>query len=117
MEWYEIVISILSGLVAVIPLVVKLVEYVQKAAKEKNWNDLLKLVMNLMEQAEGKFDNGEERKEWVLMMVKASADTINYDIDLDQVSKMIDSLCEMTKVVNAPKIENSSEEKTEEVSE
>lgn len=117
MEWYEIVISILSGLVAVIPLVVKLVEYVQKAAKEKNWNDLLKLVMNLMEQAEGKFDNGEERKEWVLMMVKASADTINYDIDLDQVSKMIDSLCEMTKVVNAPKIENNSEEKTEEVSE
>lgn len=113
MKWYEIVISILSGLVTVIPLVVKLVEYVQKAAKEKNWNDLLKLVMNLMEQAECKFDNGEERKEWVLMMVKASADTINYDIDLEQVSKLIDSLCEMTKVVNAPVVE----EKVEEVSE
>lgn len=113
MEWYEILISILSGLVAVIPLVVKLVEYVQKATKEKNWNDLLKLVTSLMEQAEGKFDNGEERKEWVLMMVKASADTINYDIDLEVVANMVDSLCELTKVVNAPKVE----EKVEEVSE
>ena len=105
MQWYEIIISILSGLIAVIPLAVKLVEYVKKATKEKNWNDLLKLVTNLMEQAEGKFSNGDERKEWVLMMVKASADTINYDIDLNQVAGMIDSLCAMTKVVNAPKIE------------
>ena len=113
MEWYEVVISILSGLVAVIPLVVKLVEYVQKATKEKNWNDLLKLVMNLMEQAEGKFDNGDERKEWVIMMVKASADTINYDIDLEVVANMVDSLCSLTKVVNAP----TTEKKVEEVSE
>lgn len=110
MEWYEVIISILSGLVAVIPLVVKLIEYVKKATKEKNWNDLLKLVTNLMEQAEGKFDNGDERKEWVLMMVKASADTINYDIDLNQVAGMIDSLCAMTKVVNAPKVEEKIEE-------
>lgn len=102
MEWYEIVISILSGLVALIPLVVKLVEYVEKATKEKNWNDLLKLVTNLMQEAEGKFDNGAERKEWVLMMVKASADTINYDIDLNAVSELIDSLVAMSKVVNAP---------------
>lgn len=105
MEWYEVIISILSGLVAVIPLAVKLVEYVKKATKEKNWNDLLKLVTNLMEQAEGKFSNGDERKEWVLMMVKASADTINYDIDLNQVAQMIDSLCAMASVVNAPKVE------------
>ena len=110
MEWYEIVISILSGLVAMIPLVVKLVEYVKKATKEKNWNDLLKLVMNLMEQAEGKFNSGDERREWVLMMVKASADTINYDIDLDQVANMVDSLCAMTKVVNAPKVEEEVSE-------
>lgn len=110
MEWDKILISILSGLVTAIPLVVKLVEYVKKAIKEKNWNDLLKLVTNLMEQAESKFDNGDERKEWVLMMVKASADTINYDIDLNQVADMIDSLCAMTKVVNAPKVEEKTEE-------
>lgn len=114
MKWYEILISILSGLVTVIPLVVKLVEYVQKAAKEKNWNKLLQLIMNLMAEAEKKFDNGADRKEWVMMAIKASADTIDYDINMDEVSKLIDSLCAMTKTVNALKVEEGA---TEEVSE
>jgi hypothetical protein len=109
MEWYEIVIEVLSGLIIMIPLVVKLVEYVKAAAKEKNWNDLLKLIMNLMQEAEGKFNNGEDRKNWVLMAVKASADTINYDIDMNQVSELIDNLCKMTKVVNPPVVEKIEE--------
>lgn len=117
MKWYEIVVSILSGLVAIIPLVAKLVEYVQKATKEKNWNELLSLVMGLMEKAEGKFNNGQERREWVIMMVKASADTINYDIDLDVVAQMIDSLCAMTKVVNAPVITECESADTEKIEE
>jgi hypothetical protein len=114
MEWYEILISIASGLIALIPLVIKLVEYVEKAAKEKNWTSLLKLVTRLVEEAEGKFDNGEERKQWVLMAVKASADTLNYDINMDQVSELIDSLCELSKKVN---VGVKPEEKVEEVTE
>lgn len=102
MQWYEILISVLTGLATVIPLVVQLVKYVEKAAKEKNWADLLALITNLMKEAESKFSTGADRKEWVLVMVKASADTINYDIDLEQVAKLIDDLCEMSKVVNAP---------------
>lgn len=113
MEWLEIIVSILSGLAVTIPLVIKLVEYVEKAIREKNWNDLLELVTNLMKEAEGKFDNGAERKSWVLMMVKASADTIDYDIDLDEVADLIDSLCSLTKVVNAP----NTAEKVKEASE
>ena len=113
MEWYEILISVLTGLAATIPLVIKLIEWVQKAVQEKNWNELLKLVMNLMEQAEAKFDNGDERREWVLMMVKASADTINYEIDLNVVVQMIDSLCELSKKVNAPVVAEKTEEVTE----
>lgn len=105
MEWYEIVISILSGVVALIPLVIKLVEYVEKATKEKNWALLLELVMKYMKEAEDKFTTGTERKDYVLMAIKASADTINYDIDMNVVSDMIDSLCEMSKVVNAPQVE------------
>lgn len=100
MEWTKYVVTILSGLAAAIPLVVKLVEYVQKAAKEKNWNALLSMVMKYIEEAEKKFSNGADRKQWVLAMVEASADTINYDIDMDAVSEMIDRLCDMSKVVN-----------------
>ena len=71
-EWVEIAISILSGLAVAIPMAVKLVEYVQKATKEKNWNKMVDLVINLMEEAEAKLEQGADRKEWVLAMVKAS---------------------------------------------
>lgn len=103
MEWYEIVVSILSGLAVTIPLVIQLVKFVQQAVREKNWKSLLDLVTNLMKEAEDKFDNGADRREWVLTCVKATADTINYDINMDEVGALIDSLCEMSKVVNAPK--------------
>lgn len=109
MEWLEIIISILSGLAVTIPLVIKLVEYVKKAIKEKNWNKLLELVMKLMAEAETKFDNGKDRKAWVLHMVEASAATINYDIDLAQVGEMIDSLCAMSKKVNPPVLDKVEE--------
>lgn len=41
-------------------------------------------------------------KNGVLAMVKASADTVNYDIDLNIVADLIDNLCNMSKTVNAP---------------
>ena len=98
-----IIVSILSGLAACIPLVIQLVKYVKKSVEEKNWKQLLNLGTNLMEEAEKKFATGAERKEWVLAMVKASADTINYPINLEEVSKLIDSLCDMSKIVNGKK--------------
>ena len=96
----QLIVAILTGLATCIPLAVKLVEYVKIATKEKNWANLLGLVMSLMEQAEKKFDDGATRKEWVMAMVKASADYINYPVDEDTLSKMIDSLCDMSKIVN-----------------
>ena len=102
MDVLQLVVSALAGLAAAIPLVVQLVKYVQKAVKEKNWPKVIEMVTNYMERAETMFETGADRKEWVMAMVKASADTINYDIDLDAISKLIDSLCGMSKVVNAP---------------
>nr|DAF97069.1 MAG TPA: holin [Siphoviridae sp. ctg6c78] len=99
----NIIVSILTGIATAIPLIVQLVKYVKKAIQEKNWNQLVTMVMNLMEEAEKKFTTGAERKEWCLAMVKASADSINYPIDLDAVSALIDSLCDMSKIVNGKK--------------
>lgn len=109
-EWVEIVVSILSGLAVAIPMAVKLVEYVQKATKEKNWNKMVELVINLMEEAEAKLEQGADRKEWVLAMVKASADTINYDVDLAVIGDMIDHLCDMSKIVNGSETVKKEEE-------
>lgn len=100
MEWINYFLSILSGLAVAIPLVMKLVEYINKSIKEKNWGKLIELIINLIPEAETKFGNGAERKEWVISMIKSSADTIDYDIDINIVSDLIDSLCKMTKTVN-----------------
>lgn len=65
-------------------------------------------------RAETKFKDGAERKEWVLAMLKASADGINYDIDYDAIADMIDSLCDMSKVINPATPANKVTAKKEE---
>lgn len=102
MEWVRLILSILAGIATTIPLVIKLVEYVQKAVKEKNWGKVLDMVMTYMETAESKFETGAERKEWVLAMVEASSHTVNYDIDMNVISKLIDDLCDMSNIINPP---------------
>ena len=97
-----IVVAILAGLAGCIPLVAKLVEYIRAAVQEKNWGNLLGLIIELMEEAESKFNDGATRKEWVMAMVQSSAEYINYTIDTESISTLIDTLCNMTKVVNAP---------------
>ena len=73
---------------------------------------MLNLLISLMEQAEEKFEDGATRKEWVMVMVQTSAEYINYPVDTSALSTMIDTLCNMTKVVNAPESEPVVEETT-----
>ena len=96
----SLIVALLSGLATCIPLAYKLVHYVKKATQEKNWNALLGLVIDLMEQAEKKFTDGATRKEWVMAMVQTSAEYINYPIDNVALGKLIDTLCDMSKIVN-----------------
>ena len=58
--------------------------------------------MNLMATAEEKFDNGADRKQWVIAMVQASANTINYPITEQELSDLIDNMVALTKKVNIP---------------
>lgn len=109
----NLVVAVLTGLAACIPLAVKLVQYVQKATQEKNWGALLGLVVDLMEEAEVKFADGATRKEWVMAMVQTSAEYINYPLDTEALSELIDALCDMTKVVNPPADEEPSKGDTE----
>lgn len=98
--WIQALISILAGIAVLVPLMIKLAQYVEKATKEKNWSEVLKLVMNLMAEAEKNFNTGAERKEWVLSELHAIADTLNYDIDWAVISDMIDKICEISKEIN-----------------
>lgn len=104
MDWVKIVVDILAGLAVVIPLVVKLVESVQCATKEKNWNTLLKMTIEYMKTAESKFTDGATRKEWVMAMVQTSAVTINYELDdvaMAKISDLIDSICDAADIINS----------------
>lgn len=100
MQIVDLIVKILVSLIVVVPLVVALVKYIKKAIEEKNWNNLLKLVLSLCSAAEDKFSSGADRKEWVMAMVKASADTINYNISEAELSKLIDDLIDLTNKVN-----------------
>lgn len=98
--WTNIILPILSGLVAVIPLVIKLVEISQKFIKEKNWTMVMQLVLKLMAEAEENYETGAERKEYVLDSIKALQGTLNYEVDLDAIGVMIDSIVLATKKIN-----------------
>ena len=98
----SLVVALLTGLATCIPLAIKLVQYVQKAAQEKNWGNLLGLLIDLMEEAEAMFDEGATRKEWVMAMAQTSAEYIAYPLDTTALSNLIDELVAMTKNVNAP---------------
>ena len=91
---------ILVGLAVLIPMVIALIKCVTKAAEDKNWNIIVKMVLDLMVQAEQDYSTGAERKEFVMNQLKVMAETVDFEIDWDKVSDLIDALCDMAHEVN-----------------
>ena len=57
-----------------------------------------------MAEAEDKIEDGATRKEWVIGMIRTSANRLDYDItdrEWGKISDMIDKLCEMARTVNS----------------
>lgn len=100
-DWVNLVVSILSGLAICVPLVIKLVQYVQTAVKEKNWSSLMQLVLKLMTEAEKLYATGAERKAYVMATIKAMESTLNYDVDENVIGEMIDAVALASKTINA----------------
>ena len=104
MSWVDIVVSILSGIAVCIPLVVKLVNVVSTYVKEKNWSQIVAIVLDLMKEAETLFSDGATKKAYVMASVESAAKSINYNYDevaKQKVSDMIDAICATAKIVNA----------------
>ena len=104
MNWVDIVVSIMSGLAVCIPLVVKLVNVVSTYVKEKNWSQIVAIVLDLMKEAETLFSDGATKKAYVMASVESAAKSINYNYDevaKQKVSDMIDAICATAKIVNA----------------
>ena len=101
--WVQIIIPIFTGLVAAIPLVIKLIEYVQKVNKEKNWKAVVQLVLKLMTEAEQLYENGAEKKAYVISSIKTMESTLQYDIDEKAIGALIDAVVAATKKINTNK--------------
>ena len=105
-----LIAKIFGGLALLIPLVVALVKYVKKATEEKNWSQLMVLMMNLMAKAEEMFEVGADKKAWVMGELEAVASTLHYEIDWDVISEMIDAIIDATKEINVEVQEAEIEE-------
>lgn len=55
-----------------------------------------------MQTAELLYEDGNTKKNWVLSEVAKLSKEINYDVDLTVVGNLIDKMCDMSKIVNAP---------------
>lgn len=95
--------AIASGIATAIPLAVKLVEAVKALVKERNWSKLVDETIEYMAIAKDKFDDNTNKKEWVMSMVKHSAETLKYEIDMDAISSLIDSICDVSKILRDQK--------------
>lgn len=103
-KYIELCVAILAGLVVCIPVVSELVLKVKEAVQERNWSQLLKIVMELMSEAELMFAVGADKKAFVMGQLAAAARSVNYDLTEDaeqRISDMIDAMCSMAKKVNA----------------
>ena len=67
----------------------------------------MKLVLNLMTEAEKVYSTGAERKQYVISSIESIKDTLNYQIDMDQISQMIDAIVAASKTINAEVIVKS----------
>jgi hypothetical protein len=103
MEILNLIVAILTGISACIPLVIQLVRYVKMAIAEKNFGNIMHLVLDLMPEAEEKFSTGVERKKYVMSNVQSISKTLHYDVDIDKVSEMIDAIVAASKKVNIDK--------------
>ncbi len=101
--WMNIIISILTGLATCIPLVIKLVQVIKEAVKSKNWTALMQLMLKLMAEAEENYSTGEERKAYVIDSVEALKSSLNYDVDMEAVSAMVDAIAKASKKINTNK--------------
>ena len=103
MEILSLIIAILTGVSTCIPLVVQLVKYIKMSIAEKNFGNIMKIVIDLMPEAEEKFSNGAARKQYVMSNIESLSNKLGYDVDLDKVGAMIDAIVEASKKINVDK--------------
>lgn len=106
MDWLKLIVSILEGIIIAIPLVCSLCQTASKLAKEKQWNKLVDIMIELMMTAEKQFTEGAAKKAWVMNELRTVAKSIDYNYDAvaeQKISDMIDAICTASKEMQKAK--------------
>lgn len=103
MEYSELIVAIVSGIIVCVPMVIQLINYVKELAKEKNWRKLIVIASNFMVEAETLYPDGASKKEYVINSIMAISNTIDYPIDKVMLSELIDSLVALSNKINTDK--------------
>lgn len=102
-EIVRLIAEILALIGIILPMAIALGKAIKNSIKERNWKKLLPLAMRLMEQAENAFEQGADKKSWVMAMLKESLDEINYSISDEELSDLIDNMVDLTNKLNIKK--------------
>ena len=110
-DWLKLIASVLSGIAVCIPLVKRVVALAKEAqTAEQSWAPIMKIVLELMKDAEKLFEDGPSRKQYVMSAIQKTAVYVDYSIDMAIISQMIDDICAASKVVNATVVTCAAEE-------
>lgn len=102
-NYIQLIVLVFAVLAVLIPLGVKLYRTSRDLVREKNWPCLVAALSKYMEEAERLLEEGADRKVWVLSMIQSTAKQLDYTLteaDMKNLGDLIDTLIEMTKVVN-----------------
>lgn len=102
-EIVRLIAEIFALIGIILPMAIALCRAIKNSIKERNWKKLLSLAMRLMEQAESAFEQGADKKSWVMEMLKESLDEINYSISDEELSDLIDNMVDLTNKLNIKK--------------
>lgn len=111
--WAKIICAIIAGIAVLIPIIVYAVKYIKKLISDGSLVDMFNLVMNLVPIAEQMFEEGTDKKKFVLDTIEKFSTENALTFDRDKVSELIDAIVAVTKFVNIKIEEKKSIEVTE----
>lgn len=100
-NWIDLIIAICGAVSVIVPLAIKLYTTTKQLVQEKNYTKIISGIAEIAKEAEGLFDNGTERREYVLNILKVTSDNLGVPYDEVRFDK------ELTKIVEAAKKINS----------
>lgn len=104
MSILNIIVTILSGIMVCVPILLALGSAITECVQEKNWSAIVTFVLDYMVEAEQLFEKGADRKTWVMQMLEEVVIQLNYPYDdeaRNKVSAMIDDICDAAKIINS----------------